>query len=310
MNRRQDPFSVLRSRRFLASAVIGVLAGGIGLSVLTGINPIRLMSEGWSAYDAPQPGATSLTPKTALRGERIEGGPSDEAAERRASGKRKKGMFRRLFGRCAALFARRKRQASAAAGGVPEGDSVSEGAASGSASAEGRDVRFYGMGADASSAKTPVLDSREFGVGSVGLGLQDNGGPIALGAELPVSGLETDPAADSYFDPVEEIPQVEPVRAAAPAAAQVGAAEAGGIGFEEGPQGSANGQTSGMRVGAAGSRVAGPAVPGGTSDRSSPPGADDSGPGKPGGAALKKHKVEIPSIGGGKGIRNAPSRTY
>jgi len=94
------------------------------------------------------------------------------------------------------------------------------------------------------------------------------------------------------------------------AAAQVGAAEAGGIGFEEGPQGSANGQTSGMRVGAAGSRVAGPAVPGGTSDRSSPPGADDSGPGKPGGAALKKHKVEIPSIGGGKGIRNAPSRTY
>lgn len=313
MARRDDPFSVLRSRRFLASAVAGVLIVGGLFSLITGVNPVRFIAGGFSSAEGADASGSSLAAKAAVSGERIEAAPGEgtPSGKKRAS-KKKNGLFRRLFGRFAALFARRGPEAAEAdaRGGDYEGGPGGGVGASGSA--EGRDVRLYGGGAPGPGETAPVLDSRQFGVGPVGLGMPDNGGPIAAGAGLPVSGNGLDPADDSYFDPNEPIPQVKPVSAKAreAAGASVGAAEAGETAFEEGPEGAANGATDGTRFSGGPRGGQAPAIADGPADRSRQQAADDGWADKPGGANLKKHKVEIPTIGGGKGIRNAPSRTY
>jgi hypothetical protein len=318
MPRRIGKSNVLGSKRFLATAAVSVVLTACALAYVAGINPVRVLVHGWSEMEDKPSAGESLTPKTRAEGTRYaEAGDRSAGKRVRGSGKKSdRSLFRRLFGRLAALFTRGGNSERAASPEPPDTEAfegVDAGGVSGAGS-EGRSARYYGdrrggSGAEAGSAAG--VDSSEFGVGPVGLGLLGNGGPIGAAGTLPGKALAPDPANDPYFSPEMEIPEVKPVRAAVPADAALGAVSVSGIAEEEGADGAANAATSGMRIGA---NASGPGSVGPIQDTAADYSKQSTDDGawaeKKGGADLKKHKVKMPEVGGGKSIRNAPSKTF
>ena len=310
MTHRRTPPSLTRSKGFAITAGISVLLTGTLLGIYTGIIPAPTFLEAWAAEEVEASRATASTV-----GQTPSARSSAQAAHtpgNKSAPIKKRGFSKRLFGRLAALLTRRSRsnKKQAAASRRPNVNAVNrvDGGRPGQ-----NNRRSYGsrdMKANNASPDSNELDSREFGVGSVGLGLGGNGGPIAAGA-LPAT-KSSDPGLeyDSYFDPNEAIPVVKPApKTQSTSAGIAGAPGVEGIALEGGETGAANAATSGSSVRSGSARAEAQAFQDAQADYSRQKAADDQWADKKGGGDLKRHKIKLPELGGGKGIRNAPSRT-
>ncbi len=312
--------SVIHSKKFVITAGIAVVITGTMLGTVAGIVPVPAWTESWTSDEASwtqeeKRAGHRLHSKTQKSGaRRLAGGPKTREVKLGGSG-RKPG-FRRRLGRRIARFlkwAGRNRSTPTTSARQPAGQAVrgnknnNEERGNRPRHAEARPVA---RGAAPTAA--PEVDSTQFGVGSVGLGLQGNGGPIAAGAAPIVGGpgvADPNLSYDAYFDPVEEVPTVQVT------SKKSRNSITGGARTNAGPvrdPGRAGGRTNYSRekpkeYGEVEEIETGDGLS--EAEYEAQLKADALWADKKGGGDLNKHKIKSPEIGGGKAIRNAPSRT-
>ena len=300
MIRRQGQTSVIHSKKFVVTAGISVVFAGFLLATVAGIVPVPAWTESWSSDDAPW----SQEESHASAGKNRRSGGLRNPTQRSAS-RQRSGFLRRLGrGLARVLIWGGRNRAGRSSAARYSGRSAAP--KKNRAQRRGRKLGNP-QGGQPAVPTAPTMDSTQFGVGTVGLGLEGNGGPIAAGAApqlpgAPDSKLEYDP----YFDPNEAIPTVQP----SPARSRSQNTPAGAPHFNQGPTRSRRGlQTtadlSREKTVEFGGRGDGPSDGEPTQQET----GDDSWADEKGGGKLKKYRTDLPEIGAGKKIRNAPSRT-